>query len=387
MRYLAIDYGGKRTGLALCDKAEMIASPLAVVENQSALIPRVLDVIRTEHIEGIILGLPLNMDGSEGRAARAVRDFAKELVSHVSISIIFQDERLSSFEAEEKLAATDFTRKKKKKRLDAVAAAAILQSFLDKKHESAKLKPNLVVASNYEALSHKALEFFVQSAHEAIEGRGVFRTAISGGNTPRRFFELLGQSQDGLNLRWNEIHLFWVDERCVPPNSQQSNYKLADDAFLSKVCIPVQKVHRIAGESEDLEAAASDYENTIRKVFDIGQDDIPVFDLIILGMGADGHIASLFPHSTVLFEKRRLAVPAYLRGGKVSRITLTVPVLLAATRILVLVSGDEKAETLYRVLSGEQNKMQYPIHSLWPILDKITWLADTEAAKLLTTYP
>lgn len=138
MRYLAIDYGGKRTGLALCDRSEMIASPIAVIENPALVIQKILAVIRDEHVETVVVGLPMNMDDTEGQAAKAVRVFAKELAARTAIPIIFHDERLSSFEAEGKLVAADLTRKKKKKRLDAVAAAAILQSFLDKKHEDAK---------------------------------------------------------------------------------------------------------------------------------------------------------------------------------------------------------------------------------------------------------
>jgi putative Holliday junction resolvase len=137
MRYLAIDYGGKRTGLALCDQAEMLASPVAVIDIPALVIQKVLMIIKDEQVETVVVGLPMNMDGTEGPSAKAVRTFAKELAARTAVPIIFHDERLSSFEAEEKLAAADFTRKKKKKRLDAVAAAGILQSFLDKKHEDA----------------------------------------------------------------------------------------------------------------------------------------------------------------------------------------------------------------------------------------------------------
>jgi putative holliday junction resolvase len=138
MRYLAIDYGSKRTGLALCDQSEMIASPIAVIEIPALVIQKVLAIIKDEQIETVVVGLPMNMDGTEGPSAKAVRAFAKELTAKTAVPIIFYDERLSSFDAEEKLAAADFTRKKKKKRLDAVAAAGILQSFLDQKHADTK---------------------------------------------------------------------------------------------------------------------------------------------------------------------------------------------------------------------------------------------------------
>jgi putative Holliday junction resolvase len=132
MRYLAIDYGDKRTGLAICDPAETIASPLTVIEGRKELLKRIAEVVETEHIDAIVLGLPLNMDDSVGPRARLVYKFAEQLKKRLDIPVYFQDERLSSFSAEQKLASIDFTRGKKKKRLDAVAAAEILQDFLDK---------------------------------------------------------------------------------------------------------------------------------------------------------------------------------------------------------------------------------------------------------------
>jgi putative Holliday junction resolvase len=133
MRYLAIDYGVKRTGLAICDREERIASPLAVIEGQSGLVDKIAYFVKKEGVEGIVLGMPLNMDDSQGPAAKQVLRFAEDLKKHIDIPIHFQDERLSSFGAEEKLAAGDFTRGKKKKRVDAVAAAEILDGFLEER--------------------------------------------------------------------------------------------------------------------------------------------------------------------------------------------------------------------------------------------------------------
>ena len=135
MRYLCIDYGQKRTGLAICDAGEMIASPLKVLTvAQSELVAGIADIINREKVEAIVLGLPLNMDGTAGHQVRRVQKFAAQMKEYIDIPIHFQDERLSSFDAEGKLAGTELTRKKKKKRLDAIAAASILQSFLDQKH-------------------------------------------------------------------------------------------------------------------------------------------------------------------------------------------------------------------------------------------------------------
>ena len=134
MRILAIDYGKKRTGLAICDQAEKIASPLAVLQARAGLIRKILGYIENEDVGAVVVGLPLNMDGSEGPQVKQVRQFANELKKHIDLPLRFQDERLSSFEAGEKLSKTSLTRKKKRKRLDAIAAAGILQSFLDSKH-------------------------------------------------------------------------------------------------------------------------------------------------------------------------------------------------------------------------------------------------------------
>ena len=134
MRYLAIDYGDKRTGLAICDHSETIASPLTVIQGQKDLLKKIADVVETERVEAIVLGLPLNMDDSQGPQVKLVFKFADRLKEHLNIPIHFQDERLSTFSAEEKLAAADFTRGKKKKRLDAIAAAEILEAFLEQKH-------------------------------------------------------------------------------------------------------------------------------------------------------------------------------------------------------------------------------------------------------------
>ena len=134
MRYLAIDYGDKRTGLAICDAMETIVSPLTVIHGQKGLLNKIVDIVEAEKVEAVVLGLPLNMDDSQGPQAKRVFNFADQLKAHIDIPIHFQDERLSTFSAEEKLAAADFTRGKKKKRLDAVAAAQILEAFLEQRH-------------------------------------------------------------------------------------------------------------------------------------------------------------------------------------------------------------------------------------------------------------
>jgi 6-phosphogluconolactonase len=243
------------------------------------------------------------------------------------------------------------------------------------------VKYNIEVVSDAEELAHRTMQLFVAAAHEAIEARGMFYTAISGGHTPARFFRLLADTPEAKSLPWDQIHIFWVDERYVPPDSEASNYKLAADTFLDKVSIPPANIHRIPTEYEDISEAARAYERTIREIFDLEKGEVPEFDLIVLGMGGDGHTGSLFPNSYATFDTHDLACVVYVLNGTTrNRITLTHPVLLAARRLAVLVSGSEKARTLREVLTSEPDEVRYPIHVLWPVLDKVTWIVDREAA-------
>lgn len=244
-------------------------------------------------------------------------------------------------------------------------------------------EPNLEIASDSEHLAARSVEIFVDEAQNAIKAKDVFYVAISGGHTPRRFFELLGEVPKAKSLPWDRIHLFWVDERCVPSDSQWSNYKLAADTFLPKVAIPDENVHRIPTEHSDFKIAARRYEETIREVFGLAEDQIPEFDLIVLGMGAEGHTGSLFPDSFAPLDIENWASVVYGLDEKLNRITLTHPVLCAASHLAVLVSGEEKADILKEVLTSQPDEVRYPIHVLWPILNKVTWLVDSQAAKLL----
>jgi len=244
-------------------------------------------------------------------------------------------------------------------------------------------EPNLEIASDPEHLAQRSVELVVADAQNAIKNKGTFYVAISGGHTPRRFFELLGEVPKAKSLSWDRIHLFWVDERYVPPDSQWSNYKLAADTFLPKVAIPDENVHRIPTEHSDFKVAARRYEETIREVFGLAEDQIPEFDLIVLGMGAEGHTGSLFPDSFAPLDIENWASVVYGLDEKLNRITLTHPVLCAASHLAVLVSGEEKADILKEVLTSKPDEVRYPIHVLWPILNKVTWLVDKNAAKLL----
>ena len=248
---------------------------------------------------------------------------------------------------------------------------------------TAKYKPNVEIASDPETLAQRSIEIFVADAQKAIKAKGTFYVAISGGHTPKRFFELLGEVPLVGSLHWDKIQLFWVDERYVGADSQWSNYRLAADTFLTKVAIPEQNIHRIPTEYDDFKASADSYEQTIREVFGLDENQRPEFDLIILGMGAEGHTGSLFPNSYATFDTDDLACVVYVMDGKLNRITLTHPVLRAASHLAILVSGREKASILKEVLTSEPDEVRYPVHALWPILNKVTWLVDKEAAKSL----
>lgn len=246
---------------------------------------------------------------------------------------------------------------------------------------AARFKPNIEVVRDPESLANRSVELFTSRARKAIAARNVFHVAISGGHTPKRFYELLGQMPQATSLPWGRIHLFWVDERYVPPDSHMSNYRLAAETFLAKVPLPKENIHRIPTEYEDVRAAAYRYEATIREVFGLKGEELPEFDLIVLGMGPDGHTGSLLPNSYAPFDMDELACVVYVLGDRLNRITLTHPVLRSASGLAVLVSGQEKAHILEEVLTSEPDEVRFPIHVLWPVLDKVTWLVDSAAAK------
>jgi len=207
--------------------------------------------------------------------------------------------------------------------------------------------------------------------------------ALSGGSTPDLFYQHLYDHPTSRQIEWSKVHIFWVDERAVRPESEASNYHLAASRFIEKIDIPPENVHRIIGESTDLTQAARIYEETLREVFDIPQGAVPGFDLIVLGMGADGHIASLMPDSFALIDTHELVTTVFHMEDDWSRITLTMPVLLAARRLMVLISGSEKAQIVKEVFTAEPDPTKYPAHALWPVLSKVMWVLDEDAARLL----
>ena len=229
-----------------------------------------------------------------------------------------------------------------------------------------------------EAISRKAVDIFLEMSGKSIAVKGRFAVALSGGNTPKRFYALLGSEPYIRSIDWRHIHFFWADERCVPPEHADSNYRLAFDAFLSKVPLPEENIHRIKGEGQP-DREARDYEHDIRRFF--GASVLPVFDLIMLGIGEDGHTASLFPGSKILNEENRLVEFVHNKAKNHPRITLTLRVLTHAENIIVLVSGKNKASIVQKVIRKKDNSL--PASLLMKGKGNLLFLLDNDAAKLL----
>ena len=235
------------------------------------------------------------------------------------------------------------------------------------------------VFQDLEELSRVAAELFTALSKKSIASSGRFVVALSGGSTPHRLYSLLGSSWYRDVIDWSRMYIFWTDERCVPKDHPESNYKLAHDAFLSRVPLPAQNIHRIRGEDEPRKAAEA-YEDELRNFFS-GPGAI-VFDLIILGVGEDGHTASLFPGSPALDEKLRPAVPVYFEEPKINRITLTLPVLNHAVQVLFLASGRAKAGAVHEIVE-DGNPKQYPAGLVQPLQGSVVWMIDREASSAL----
>jgi 6-phosphogluconolactonase len=240
-------------------------------------------------------------------------------------------------------------------------------------------EPQIRVFPDPEALSISAADLFNALAKRTIVTQGRFAAALSGGSTPRRFYSLIGSSLYRDKIDWNTVHLFWADERCVPRVHSESNFKLVADTVLSQVALPEENIHRIKGENKP-DRAAEDYEQDIRSFF--GSQAVPVFDLIILGVGEDGHTASLFPGTAALRERTHLAMPVYLDPPGLNRVTLTLPMLNHATQVLFLVSGQTKAKMVHAIVENG-NPHNYPAGLVHPAHGSVAWFMDKEAAGLL----
>ena len=252
--------------------------------------------------------------------------------------------------------------------------------------------PELIVVPDRPSLARNAAVQFIALAHDAIAVQGLFSVALSGGSTPRDLFALLATPEFASQIDWSHVHAFWGDERAVPPDHPDSNYRMANEALLSHVPIPSQNIHRIHAElSPDI--AAQEYEQTLHEFFQPQSaqgtqrnkqqslwTSFPQFDLILLGLGANGHTASLFPHTQVLHETQRWVAAEYIAEVKMWRITLTAPIINAAKNILWLVSGADKAKTVRAVLRGAYRPDDLPAQLIQPPYGNVVWLLDASAA-------
>ncbi|MGA8762804.1 MAG: 6-phosphogluconolactonase [Candidatus Sulfotelmatobacter sp.] len=235
-------------------------------------------------------------------------------------------------------------------------------------------------------LFQAAAEEIVRTANAAVAERGRFTIALSGGSTPRNLYTLLATNAR-TTLPWEQTFFFWSDERHVPPDNSESNYHMAEEAMLAKIPVLPGNVFRVPAENPDAAAAAEAYEQTLRKFFAPKASEVPRFDLILLGMGPDGHTASLFPETVALQEESHLVVANWVEKLNTNRITFTLPLINAARSVAFLVSGADKAPVLREVLEGNADGKKYPSKLVRPSEGKVIWFVDRAAASELSVTP
>lgn len=233
----------------------------------------------------------------------------------------------------------------------------------------------LAVFETPDALAGALADAFVQDAQRAIEDHGAFFVALAGGTTPKNAYRLLAQEPRRGQVDWNHVFVYFGDERCVPPESEESNYRMAMEAFLREVNVPLAHVHRMRGEEDALQGAR-EYASLLIETM----GDLPRFDLVMLGMGADGHTASLFPGTDPLVDNDRLVRAPYVQKLSTYRITVTPLVINSARRVIIATEGLTKAPALYAVREGPYDPSTHPIQIVAPVNGKLSWFVDRAAA-------
>lgn len=233
--------------------------------------------------------------------------------------------------------------------------------------------PSIRVAPDAEQLAWQAAERFVRSAEEAIIATGRFAVGLSGGSTPQILFRLLSSDAFASKVDWSRVHVLFVDERCVPADHPDSNFGVACRLLLDPVQIPYENIHRLVGEKEP-QLAADEYDSLLKHDYDKG------LDLVILGMGSDGHTASLFPDTDALQATGRFCVANYVPQLSAWRLTLTADYINKAFEVMLLISGRAKAELVNRALEGFAGAAQYPVHLIHPDSGRYVWMLDAQAA-------
>ena len=235
------------------------------------------------------------------------------------------------------------------------------------------------VFENLESLSRAAAGVVADLAKGAVHSRGRFSVALSGGNTPRCLYEILAGAPFRDKIQWQHVHVFWGDERCVPADDPRSNFRMAREALLDHIPLPAENIHAVRGDLPPAQAAA-DYENDLQKFFG---DEGPAFDLILLGLGANAHTASLFPHTPVLYETKRWIAEVYVPELDMYRVTFTAPLINQAEQVVFLVSGADKAIALQNVLEGAYHPDEFPAQLIRPKGVHPLWLVDKAAGHKL----
>jgi len=239
------------------------------------------------------------------------------------------------------------------------------------------------VAADRAELARAAAEAVASAARTAVAARGRFALALSGGSTPRDLYRLLAADPLTAAMPWPAVHLYWGDERCVPPDHVESNFRMVREALLDKVPIPAGNVHRIPAEDPDSERAAERYEAELRASFGLGPLELPRFDLVLLGLGLDGHTASLFPGTGAVAVSDRLCFALRVEKLATHRITLSLPVLNAARGVAFLAAGADKAEPLRALAAGARSADELPAGAVRPRDGELAFWLDREAASLL----
>jgi 6-phosphogluconolactonase len=244
----------------------------------------------------------------------------------------------------------------------------------------------ILILPDAAAIARRAAQELIQAATAAVAAKRTFTIALAGGSTPKALYALLlNDPQLRAQFPWSHTQFFFGDERSVPPDDPDSNFRMASEALLSKAPIKPEQVSRIHGEYKDLDQAALDYEKTLRSYFKLSAGQLPKFDVLLLGMGDEGHTLSLFPGTKALNDNGRLVLRNWIGKFYTNRITITVPVANNSELVLFMITGSAKALALKGILEGPQEPEQLPAQFIQPATGRLLWLLDIAAAEKLST--
>jgi 6-phosphogluconolactonase len=244
------------------------------------------------------------------------------------------------------------------------------------------LNKEINVFSDLKCICEKVVDDWFEGASEALHRKTTFNLALSGGNTPGMIFQHLYEFEKWKMIPWEIVHIFWVDERCVPPDHSESNYRLACDFILNDLSIPEENIHRIRGENDPVHEAIR-YEDEILKCFGLNGEQQPCMDWILLGVGADGHVASIFPQSSLEYSRNKTCGVATHPTTGQKRISISLPVINQAKRIAIIITGQNKADIVFELLNSSTEGSHLPAGKINPIEGSVQWLLDELAASQL----